>query len=76
MLDNNNLVPFISVFELDKTIEKHDNEKTRKKYNLNAQAFDATVMLIKLAIDRGVRLKEIYVDTLGSAKVHQERLSK
>ncbi|WWD03694.1 ribonuclease HII [Kwoniella europaea PYCC6329] len=43
--------------------------------NLNRQAEDATVGLIKAALDRGVNVKECYVDALGPAPQWQARLS-
>lgn len=45
-------------------------------YNLNAQAMDATIALIKGVIDRGVNVKEIYVDTIGSPTTYQAKLSR
>ncbi|KAG9771343.1 Ribonuclease H2 subunit A [Exophiala dermatitidis] len=44
-------------------------------YNLNAQAMDATVELIRGVLDRGVNVTEIYVDTIGKPEVYQRRLS-
>ncbi|KAK5211578.1 hypothetical protein LTR47_005301 [Exophiala xenobiotica] len=43
-------------------------------YNLNAQAMDATVDLIRGVIDRGVNVREIYVDTIGRPEVYQKKL--
>ncbi|KAK6909366.1 hypothetical protein I203_103383 [Kwoniella mangroviensis CBS 8507] len=43
--------------------------------NLNRQAEDATVGLIKAALDRGVNVKECYVDALGPAPQWQARLT-
>lgn len=45
-------------------------------YNLNAQAMDATVELIKGVFARGVNVQEIYVDTIGKAEVYQARLQR
>ncbi|KIW67980.1 ribonuclease HII [Phialophora macrospora] len=44
-------------------------------YNLNAQAMDATVELIRGVLDRGVNLTEIYVDTIGRPEVYQKKLA-
>ncbi|WWC91754.1 uncharacterized protein L201_006701 [Kwoniella dendrophila CBS 6074] len=43
--------------------------------NLNRQAEDATIGLIKAALDRGVNIKECYVDALGPAPQWQARLT-
>jgi ribonuclease H2 subunit A len=45
-------------------------------YNLNAQAFDATVSLIAGVISSGVCVSEIYVDTVGAVSKHQAKLQK
>ena len=45
-------------------------------YNLNAQAMDATIDLIKEVFAQGVNVKEIYVDTIGKADVYQRKLEK
>ncbi|KAI2632366.1 ribonuclease H2 subunit A [Hypoxylon sp. NC1633] len=45
-------------------------------YNLNAQAFDATVDLIRGVFARGVNLREIYVDTVGPPATYQQRLAR
>ncbi|OIW27710.1 hypothetical protein CONLIGDRAFT_579268 [Coniochaeta ligniaria NRRL 30616] len=45
-------------------------------YNLNAQAMDATVELIKGVIERGVNVAEIYVDTVGPPATYQAKLEK
>lgn len=45
-------------------------------YNLNAQAMDATVALIRGVMDRGVNVAEIYVDTVGPPASYQARLEK
>jgi ribonuclease H2 subunit A len=45
-------------------------------YNLNAQAMDATVDLIKGVIARGVNVKEIYVDTVGPPATYQKKLER
>ncbi|KAJ4199677.1 hypothetical protein NW767_008096 [Fusarium falciforme] len=45
-------------------------------YNLNAQALDATVDLIKAAYAAGVNVQEIYVDTVGPPAAHQAKLQR
>ncbi|KAI1388281.1 ribonuclease H2 subunit A [Hypoxylon trugodes] len=49
---------------------------TSAAYNLNAQAFDATVTLIKGVFARGVNVKEIYVDTVGPPVTYQAKLAR
>lgn len=44
-------------------------------YNLNAQAMDATVELIRGVIERGVNVREIYVDTIGKPAIYQKKLA-
>jgi ribonuclease H2 subunit A len=43
-------------------------------YNLNAQAMDATIELIRGVLDLGVNVTEIYVDTIGKPSVYQRKL--
>ncbi|TDZ37823.1 Ribonuclease H2 subunit A [Colletotrichum spinosum] len=45
-------------------------------YNLNAQAMDATVELIKGVFARGVNVAEIYVDTVGQPAAYQAKLQR
>ena len=45
-------------------------------YNLNAQAMDATIELIKGVFARGVNVKEIYIDTIGSPQTYQAKLER
>ncbi|KAK6955388.1 hypothetical protein Daesc_003024 [Daldinia eschscholtzii] len=45
-------------------------------YNLNAQAFDATVELIKGVFARGVNVAEVYVDTVGPPATYQAKLAR
>ena len=45
-------------------------------YNLNAQAMDVTIDLIKDVFAKGVNVKEIYIDTIGSPSVYQKKLEK
>ena len=44
-------------------------------YNLNAQAMDATIELIQGVLQRGVNVKEIYIDTIGPPQTYQKKLS-
>ncbi|KAI4161686.1 MAG: hypothetical protein LQ342_004694 [Letrouitia transgressa] len=45
-------------------------------YNLNAQAMDATIGLIKEVFEKRVNVKEIYIDTIGKESVYQKKLEK
>jgi len=45
-------------------------------YNLNAQALDATVELIRGVVARGVNVAEIYVDTVGPPASYQQKLQR
>jgi ribonuclease H2 subunit A len=45
-------------------------------YNLNAQAMDATIALIQGVYDRGVNIKEIYIDTIGNPATYQKKLER
>ncbi|KAF9877685.1 ribonuclease HII [Colletotrichum karsti] len=45
-------------------------------YNLNAQAMDATVDLIKGVFAQGVNIAEIYVDTVGQPAAYQAKLQR
>ncbi|KAK6461013.1 ribonuclease HII-domain-containing protein [Scheffersomyces coipomensis] len=47
-----------------------------KVYNLNEQAHDTTIDLIKLVISQGVNLTKVYVDTVGPPQTYQTKLSK
>ena len=44
-------------------------------YNLNAQAVDATVELIRGVLDQGVNVTQIYVDTIGKPAIYQRKLA-
>ena len=46
------------------------------QYNLNAQAMDATVDLIKGVYARGVNIREIFVDTIGPPATYQAKLQR
>ncbi|EFR03352.1 ribonuclease H2 subunit A [Nannizzia gypsea CBS 118893] len=44
-------------------------------YNLNAQALDATIEIIRGVVEtQGIDVKEVYVDTIGKPETHQARL--
>lgn len=45
-----------------------------KNYNLNQQAHDVTMDLIKGVLDRGVQLSHVYVDTVGPPASYQKKL--
>ncbi|XP_066564032.1 ribonuclease H2 subunit A [Amia ocellicauda] len=47
----------------------------RAKYNLNALSHDAAIGLVQYALDCGVQLKEVFVDTVGPAEKYQDKLS-
>ena len=49
---------------------------TSGAYNLNAQAMDATVELIKAVYALGVNIQEIYVDTIGQPATYQAKLQR
>ncbi|KAB8338796.1 hypothetical protein FH972_021741 [Carpinus fangiana] len=53
-----------------------DMMKPSGAYNLNAQAMDATVDLIQGVFERGVNIKEIYVDTIGKPEIYQKKLER
>ncbi|SCU84731.1 LAMI_0C08658g1_1 [Lachancea mirantina] len=45
-----------------------------KNYNLNEQAHDVTINLIRGVLDRGVRIEHVYVDTVGPPASYQRKL--
>ncbi|KAJ5794461.1 hypothetical protein N7457_001060 [Penicillium paradoxum] len=46
-------------------------------YNLNAQAMDATVEIIRGVVeDRGVDVREVYIDTIGNPATYQQKLER
>ncbi|KAI9742498.1 MAG: hypothetical protein M1818_004032 [Claussenomyces sp. TS43310] len=45
-------------------------------YNLNAQAMDATIALIKKIYALNVNVQEIYVDTIGQPATYQKKLER
>ncbi|ORY78027.1 ribonuclease [Leucosporidium creatinivorum] len=46
----------------------------RNPYNLNAQSHDVTINLIREVLERGYKIKEAYIDTVGIADTYQQRL--
>ncbi|KAJ3410353.1 Ribonuclease H2 subunit A [Chytridiales sp. JEL 0842] len=46
------------------------------KYNLNEQAYNTTINLIKETLKKGFKVTEIYVDTVGKEKPYQAVLEK
>ncbi|KAF2084715.1 hypothetical protein K490DRAFT_68472 [Saccharata proteae CBS 121410] len=50
--------------------------KAAGTYNLNAQAMDATISLIKHVFSLGVNVQEVYIDTIGRPETYQKRLEK
>ena len=50
--------------------------KPAASYNLNAEAMDATIDLIKEVFAKGINIREIYIDTIGSPAVYQKELER
>lgn len=48
---------------------------SRSKYNLNALSHDSAIGLIRRAIDAGVNVKEVYLDTVGPPEKYEQKLS-
>ncbi|XP_058023115.1 ribonuclease H2 subunit A isoform X3 [Ahaetulla prasina] len=46
----------------------------RMKYNLNALSHDTAIGLIQYALDSGVQVAKVFVDTVGPAEKYQEKL--
>lgn len=46
----------------------------RGKYNLNSMSHDTAIGLVQAAIDQGVRVAEVYVDTVGPPDKYQAKL--
>lgn len=47
---------------------------SKQSYNLNAQAHDTTIALIRGTLARGVKVAEVYVDTVGPPETYQTKL--
>ena len=47
----------------------------RPPTNLNRQAEEATILLIREVLERGIKLSEIYVDALGATGPYERYLS-
>lgn len=46
-------------------------------YNLNAQAMDATIEIIRGVVeDRGIDVREVYIDTIGNPTTYQQKLER
>ncbi|KAM8842554.1 ribonuclease H2 subunit A isoform 1-T1 [Synchiropus picturatus] len=48
----------------------------RTKCNLNTLSHDSAIGLVQFALDSGVQLKEVFVDTVGPADKYEDKLSK
>lgn len=48
----------------------------RAKYNLNAMSHDTAIGLIKSALREGVKVKKVFVDTVGPPATYQEKLQR
>ncbi|KAJ2159926.1 hypothetical protein GGF46_002653 [Coemansia sp. RSA 552] len=46
----------------------------RSKYSLNALAHDATIQLLRDVLDRGIRVRRVYIDTVGPPETYQRKL--
>ncbi|KAL5261556.1 hypothetical protein ACHWQZ_G007312 [Mnemiopsis leidyi] len=47
----------------------------RENYNLNAISHDTAISLLRNIISKGVKVKDVYVDTVGPADKYQAKLS-
>ena len=50
--------------------------KPTAMYNLNAQAMDVTIDLIKDVLAKGINVREIYIDTIGNPAIYQQKLER
>jgi ribonuclease H2 subunit A len=48
--------------------------KHSSKYNLNSISHDAAASLVRATLERGVPLKEVYVDTVGPPEKYRLKL--
>ncbi|XP_036278747.1 ribonuclease H2 subunit A [Pipistrellus kuhlii] len=48
----------------------------RVKYNLNSLSHDTAAGLVQYALDQGVNVAQVFVDTVGMPETYQERLQK
>eukprot|EP00899_Mesostigma_viride_P015051 jgi/Mesvir1/23547/Mv18245-RA.2 len=48
----------------------------REKVSLNVISHDSAMGLIRLALDKGVNIQQVYVDTVGDPGSYEERLSR
>nr|KAF6275733.1 ribonuclease H2 subunit A [Pipistrellus kuhlii] len=51
-------------------------ESGRVKYNLNSLSHDTAAGLVQYALDQGVNVAQVFVDTVGMPETYQERLQK
>ncbi|XP_014384931.1 PREDICTED: ribonuclease H2 subunit A isoform X3 [Myotis brandtii] len=49
-------------------------ESGRVKYNLNSLSHDTAAGLVQYALDQGVNVAQVFVDTVGMPETYQERL--
>ncbi|ODV59077.1 ribonuclease H2 catalytic subunit RNH201, partial [Ascoidea rubescens DSM 1968] len=54
----------------------NNNGNGNSAFNLNEQAHDATINLIQEVLDKGLNIKEVYVDTVGPPASYQTKLSR
>uniref|UniRef100_A0A8C0BTH9 Ribonuclease n=1 Tax=Buteo japonicus TaxID=224669 RepID=A0A8C0BTH9_9AVES len=52
----------------------HPPDPPRAKYNLNELSHDTAVGLIQFALDSGVQVAEVFVDTVGPAEKYEAKL--
>lgn len=50
--------------------------KATGPYNLNEMSHDAAITMIRTVADAGVRIERVYIDTVGSEKVYQNKLER
>jgi len=69
---NSNIFGWMATACSPQDISKHMLRK--EKYNLNQFAHDTTIDLINNVLNLKVKVKEIYIDTVGPATVYQAKL--